>query len=254
MEGSPDWFLKGLALSENREYDSAVAAFDRAIMYNQSPGAAWYNRGLACMQTGKYDQALHSFDQSLLCSPGDEEIKKHRDAVLGLVDNQGKPGGVSGALSGYQPLPVPVPPHTVKPASPRIRDSVINPHVIVFLFIILVLLVSMGAMVFGAGSGISKGSHNTKIVSATAMQPSAGIIHVTYQGGGDAAKVNQLIIMATDSEGTSYLHSLGKRGDTKPLPTGSSVSISGRFVGKDHVVATAQYMDGTSREILNVYI
>ncbi|OPX65048.1 MULTISPECIES: hypothetical protein [unclassified Methanoregula] len=112
----------------------------------------------------------------------------------------------------------------------------------------------MGALAFGAGFGVSKGSHHTRLVSATAMQPASGIIRVTYQGGDDAAKVNQLIVVVTDSEGTSYIHSLGKRGNTTPLQTGSTVSITGRFIGKDHVVATALYMDGSGKEILNVYI
>ena len=254
MEGSPDWFLKGLVLFKNKEYDSALAAFDRAIMYNLSPGAAWYNRGLVCMQTGNYDQALHSFDQSLLHCPDNDVVKHARDTVLGLMDKQEKPLGVSNALSTYQPIRITEFPHQDPSALPRIRDSFSNPHLIVFLFIVFVLLVSMGALAFGAGFGVSKASHHTKLVSATAMQTASGVIRVTYQGGDDAAKVNQMIVVITDSEGTSYIHTLGKQGNTTPLLTGSSISMNGRFIGKDHVVATARYMDGSGKEILNVYI
>ncbi|WP_363053645.1 MULTISPECIES: tetratricopeptide repeat protein [unclassified Methanoregula] len=91
MEGSADWFSQGLVHVENKEYDNALAAFDRAIMYNQSCGEAWYNRGLVCMQTGNYDQALHSFDQALLYHTDDDMIKKAREAVLELMKNRKNP-------------------------------------------------------------------------------------------------------------------------------------------------------------------
>lgn len=254
MEGSQNWFSKGLALYEDKEYASALAAFDRAIMYNQSPGEAWYNRGLVCRDTGNYPQALHSFDQSLLYRPDDDEIKKARGAVLELMDTQDCPRSVSDALSSYQPIRVTPNTNRAVPAFPRLRDSFSNPLLIVFLFILLILVSVMSAIVFGTGSGVTGSIHHTGIVSATAIQPGAGTIMVTYQGGEDAARVNQMIVMVTDSEGTSQTDTMGKPDDTTPLRAGSSISFTGRFVGKDHVVATAQFMDGSGKKILDMYL
>jgi hypothetical protein len=95
---------------------------------------------------------------------------------------------------------------------------------------------------------------NTKVVSATAQQTDSTHIVVTYQGGQDANIVRQLTATVTDSAGNSQTKTIGQSVQTTPLQIGSSVTFTGAFSGKNHVVAVATFFDGTTQVIFDNYI
>ena len=93
-----------------------------------------------------------------------------------------------------------------------------------------------------------------KVVAATAQQPDSGTIIVTYQGGQDANQLSQVVVTVMDAAGNSQTKTLGQPGDTAPPEVGSSMTFTGTFLGKDHVVATAKFRDGSEQVILDSMI
>lgn len=132
---------------------------------------------------------------------------------------------------------------------------------LIAMVVILVASIIIAFMVFGMagntqnalGNSYPAGgnAHTTKIVAATVNQPDSGSLIVTYHGGPDAEQVSQVIVTVTDAAGSVQTKTLGKPGDTVPLAAGTSTAFSGSFVGKDHVLATAKFMDGTNQVILD---
>ena len=122
--------------------------------------------------------------------------------------------------------------------------------VILMVAITVILAAVIAAFVFGMAGNISK----TKIVAATAQQPDATSIVVTYQGGQDAATCTGVVWTITPSTGTSTTFLMGSTSPTAttPVQVGSGHTFSGgSFSGKDHVVATAYFADGSQQVILD---
>jgi FlaG/FlaF family flagellin (archaellin) len=124
------------------------------------------------------------------------------------------------------------------------------PVILVLMIVITILLAAViAAFVFGMAGNIQ----HTKVVAATVQQMDASHIVVTYQGGQDADQVSQMIAEVTESTGSSHAITLGQPGSTTPLKVGSTLSFTGT-PGKDHVVASAKFMDGTNQVILDTYV
>ena len=120
--------------------------------------------------------------------------------------------------------------------------------VILMVAITVILAAVIAAFVFGMAGNISK----TKVVAATAQQPSADTIVVTYQGGQDASTCSGIVWTATDPDGVSDTITMGdvSEGSTHILTVGTVGSLDGTS-GKDHVVATAYFQDGSQQVILD---
>ena len=88
MQNSQNWFEQGVTLFEKRDLTGAIAAFNKAVLFNQSPAEAWYNRGLIFAQTGNNMKALQSFDQALSRDPGNDKAKKARTMILTRMEYQ----------------------------------------------------------------------------------------------------------------------------------------------------------------------
>jgi len=88
MGVSQNWFDQGITLFSKRDLTGAIASFDKAILFNQSPDEAWYNRGIIFAQRGNNIKALQSFDQTLSRDPGNENAKKARTMILNRMKNQ----------------------------------------------------------------------------------------------------------------------------------------------------------------------
>ena len=129
------------------------------------------------------------------------------------------------------------------------NDEAVSPviGVILMVAITVILAAVIAAFVFGMAGNISK----TKVVAATAQQPDANHIVVTYQGGQDALTCVGVIWTVTDSTGASIGYTeMGSKGYTTALTVGYSATLTGTS-GKDHVVATAFFSDGSSQVILD---
>ena len=131
------------------------------------------------------------------------------------------------------------------------NDEAVSPviGVILMVAITVILAAVIAAFVFGMAGNISK----TKVVAATAQQPDANTIAVTYQGGQDAATctgVHWTILTAAGvTEADTWMGSNGAS-VTSPLTVGTALSLTGT-AGKDHVTAVAHFSDGSDQVILD---
>ena len=129
------------------------------------------------------------------------------------------------------------------------NDEAVSPviGVILMVAITVILAAVIAAFVFGMAGNISK----TKVVAATAQQPDANHIVVTYQGGQDAATLTGIQWTITDSTGATETQVwMGTNTGTTALPVGTGLTLPGT-AGKDHVVAAAHFSDGSDQVILD---
>jgi archaeal type IV pilus assembly protein PilA len=138
----------------------------------------------------------------------------------------------------------------------RKNDEAVSPviGVILMVAITVILAAVIAAFVFGMSGNISK----TKIVAVTAQQPDASHITVTYQGGQDAGSFvsGNVTVTAGNASGSCGSPTYSPSPPTLSPDVGSSVTAvtAGCFDGKDHVVATGQFGDGSSQVLLDTYI
>ena len=143
----------------------------------------------------------------------------------------------------------------------RKNDEAVSPviGVILMVAITVILAAVIAAFVFGMSGNITK----TKIVAVTAQQPDAARITVTYQGGQDAGSFDwgQVTVTPFDTNcAVDYSNTTtpGTVDFTLVKVVGSYVTAScsgtGTFSGKDHVVATGHFGDGTDQVLLDTYI
>ncbi len=110
--------------------------------------------------------------------------------------------------------------------------------VILMVAITVILAAVIASFVFGMGSNVKK----TYVVSATASQQGSDIV-ITYQGGPDHQSVDYINVTSPCTNST-----------TNPT-VGSSLTCTGSGTsGRDHVVVTATFLDGTTQVILDTYV
>ena len=119
--------------------------------------------------------------------------------------------------------------------------------VILMVAITVILAAVIAAFVFGMAGNIAK----TKVVAATAQQPDATHIVVTYQGGQDAATCVGIKWTITNPAGGSIASTLmGRATGSTALAVGKSATLTGTS-GKDHVVGAAYFSDGSQQVIID---
>ncbi|MBP0018110.1 MAG: tetratricopeptide repeat protein [Cyanobacteria bacterium SBLK] len=73
IELKPDyhqaWGNRGLGLKNLGRYEDAIASYDRAIALKADFHKAWYNRGLALDELGRYEDAVTAYDRVLELKP-----------------------------------------------------------------------------------------------------------------------------------------------------------------------------------------
>jgi archaeal type IV pilus assembly protein PilA len=141
----------------------------------------------------------------------------------------------------------------------RKNDEAVSPviGVILMVAITVILAAVIAAFVFGMSGNITK----TKIVAVTAHQPDARHITVTYQGGQDAQSFTKGNVTVTPETTCtlSYTNTSGTGANFNLLASdvGSWVTASTTtdcFGGKDHVVATGTFRDGSVQVLLDTYV
>src|SRR5512138_2765872 len=128
------------------------------------------------------------------------------------------------------------------------KEEAVSPviGVILMVAITVILAAVIAAFVFGMAGNISK----TKVVAATAQQPDANSIVVTYQGGQDAGSCTGIRWDVTPAGGSLTTTTMAPATGTY-LEVGKSITVTGTFPGKDHVVGTASFSDGSQQVILD---
>ena len=131
------------------------------------------------------------------------------------------------------------------------NDEAVSPviGVILMVAITVILAAVIAAFVFGMAGNISK----TKVVAATAQQTTASNIVVTYQGGQDAKTCVGIVWTVNDETGTALTGAvMGSTSATATAPvTVGIVRTIGATAGKDHVVGTAWFADGSQQVIFD---
>ncbi|MGK7929086.1 MAG: tetratricopeptide repeat protein [Spirulina sp.] len=59
----------GNILVADRQYEEAIASYDKAVEINPNYDAAWYNRGVALYNLGRYEEAIASYDKAVEINP-----------------------------------------------------------------------------------------------------------------------------------------------------------------------------------------
>jgi archaeal type IV pilus assembly protein PilA len=140
--------------------------------------------------------------------------------------------------------------YVVKKAEPNTIVVFLVIGIFLFIVVTIVLAAVIAAFVFGMAGNISK----TMVVAATVQQPDSSHIVITYQGGQDADKLRDIAITVTDHSGNIQTRTIGPAYQSTSVQVGSTSEFSGSFSGKDHVVATGTFSEGTQQVILDTYI
>jgi hypothetical protein len=114
---------------------------------------------------------------------------------------------------------------------------------------ILSLLAVLAVMV--AGCTQLAPSQPAQQAPVTAVQPDDNHITIAFHGGPGMDNLVELEITITDSAGKSVTQSRGSRLATTPIRTDSTTTFTGSFTGKDHVVISGYFMDGSHRTVLD---
>ncbi|MFN7246154.1 MAG: tetratricopeptide repeat protein [Microcystis sp.] len=82
VQASELWHKKGLIHAMGKEYEQAIASWDRALEIKPDDHQAWYNRGIALYNLGRFEQAIASYDRALEIKPDYHEAWDNRGYVL----------------------------------------------------------------------------------------------------------------------------------------------------------------------------
>ena len=64
-----EWFIKGIALGNQGNYDEAIEAFDKAIELDPKWAMPWRDKGNALRKLGKPDEAIQALDKAIELNP-----------------------------------------------------------------------------------------------------------------------------------------------------------------------------------------
>ena len=112
-------------------------------------------------------------------------------------------------------------------------------------------LVSAMALVVIACGCTQPSTQPAQQAPVTAVQPDDNHITVGFHGGPGMDNLVELEITITDSSGKSRTESRGSRLATTPIRIDSTTTFTGSFAGKDHVVVTGYFSDGSHQTVLD---
>lgn len=125
---------------------------------------------------------------------------------------------------------------------------------VIATILMVAITVIIAALVASVVMGMSTNIPKTKVLTATVSQPTVDSIIITYVGGQDQKTCSGIRWDITDSYGSTTMTMMGVTSSTTPLDVGLSMTIFGNFDYRDHVVATAYFLDGTQQVILDSII
>ena len=127
----------------------------------------------------------------------------------------------------------------------RKEESAVSPviGVILMVAITVILAAVIGAFVFGMGGNLKK----TYNVGVTATQSGENNVTFTFQGGPDADLVTHLNTSVAGK--TAWCSASGN-----PPAIGTTWTDGNATSGRDHVVVTAKFQDGTTQVVLDTYV
>ena len=138
--------------------------------------------------------------------------------------------------------------------NPATHDEAVSPVIGVVLMVAITVI--LAAMIASIVMGMTTNIQQTKMVTAKVSQVDETTIIAVYYGGNDEKSCSGIRWDVRDSFGFSQTTQMGVIDSitTTRLSVGTQLPITGNFNGKDHVVATAYFMDGTQQVILDAFI
>lgn len=120
------------------------------------------------------------------------------------------------------------------------NDEAVSPviGVILMVAITVILAAVIAAFVFGMAGNISK----TKVIAVTAQRPDSTHVVITNMGGPDVASLSSALEISGDITGT-----LG-------MTTGKTKSIVTAVTGKNHIIVTGSFSDGSKQVLLDTNV
>jgi tetratricopeptide (TPR) repeat protein len=64
-----NWYHKGVAAYQKLHFESALQAFDQAILLDPKMAKAWYQKGIVLGELEQFDNAINAFDKTLEIDP-----------------------------------------------------------------------------------------------------------------------------------------------------------------------------------------
>jgi PBP1b-binding outer membrane lipoprotein LpoB len=121
---------------------------------------------------------------------------------------------------------------------------------------LIILSAAIAALVLlsGCTQAGTQSAEQKQFMEVTATQPDDTHMVITYQGGPNMEKIIELETMITDSAGRSVTKSVGSRLATTPITIKGTNTIEGAFAGKDHVVVTGYFSDGSRKVLLDTTV
>ena len=115
---------------------------------------------------------------------------------------------------------------------------------IVFPIALIGITVFLAAVIAGFMFGMAGNVSHTYVVAVTAYQPDTSSIIITHQGGQDADQLTSLAVSINDSAPVTWDSPV--LGEQREYDTGTA--------GRDHVVVTGTFRDGSSQVILDTWL
>ena len=82
METWEDLLQQGNEFFEWKDYEGAIASFDRAIEIKPDDHQAWYGRGLALSNLRRYEEVIASYDRAIEIKPDNHEVWNNQSIAL----------------------------------------------------------------------------------------------------------------------------------------------------------------------------
>ena len=142
-------------------------------------------------------------------------------------------------------------------------ESAVSPVIGVILMVSVTVI--LAAIIASFTLGMTTNIPVTRTLAVTVDAPDADHLVTVYKGGPDAASLSYATVSITPGQGaavTTWSNTtphgapanqqfiLGNMVGNQVIAIGSA----GQFAGKDHVVVTGRFNDGTDQVILNTYI
>ena len=83
--GAEEHLNRGIAHSQNGEYDQAIANFTEAIRLDSTSAAAYFHRGNIHLQTGGVDDAIADYTEAIRLNPDVAVAYSNRGAAYGMT-------------------------------------------------------------------------------------------------------------------------------------------------------------------------
>jgi len=136
------------------------------------------------------------------------------------------------------------------------NDTAVSPviGVVLMVAITVILAALIAAFVFGMVGQINK----TKIVAVGIQQPDSTHITAMYQGGQDSQSFEYGTLTvkndAANDPAVTYDNGDGTNNPVFNNVVGSTVTATGTFTGKNHVIVVGHFTDGSDQVLIDTYV